>query len=192
MEKLSELLFPQRWKDKAIIRLYTVLIYIYLIFWIIFNFYTLINSTAKQGALLLVNDVNRGLNFALLDSSINSETVKIIENSEIKSTDKYLDGYEYYHQLLYNDIPDLSYIYYKEGNYDISENIELVNDTFENNVENYRKLRANNFTMMSAITDGVIYLFLLIIPIFIFFRSILYRILLYIIFGKESIYNNEK
>ena len=192
MKKLNKLLFPQKWEEKVTIRLYIVMIYVFLVFSIIFNFYSTINSTLKQWNLLLVTDVNRELNFTLLNSSISSQTVKIIENSKIKNSDKYLDGYKYYNQLIYDDIPDLSYKYYKEGNYIVSENIELLNDSFQKNIENYWKLRAENFTIMTAIIDSIVYLFLLIIPIFIFFRSIVYRIVLYIIYGKEIIQNNKK
>lgn len=188
MRKLNELLFPQKWKENAIVRLYVVLIYFLLIFWIFFSFVYNIKYTFNQALILTVRDVERELGYVLLDQSITSETAWVLKTTRIytEHRENNIDGVKFYNEVKYQDLPNLAY---KQENKNASENIELLRELLIERIESYRDSRAEVFSLKSALIEGLIYIFVLIIPLFIFFRAVFYHIVLYIIFGNNKLNN---
>lgn len=186
MKKIKTLLFPQKGKEKPVIRFYIVIVYTALISGIIFTFIYCLINTGRQN-ILHSNTVQEQLSWALLDSSITSETVQAFENSKISGSKRNLsefdNGYEYKNHLVYNEIPELAS---RAGNIEKTENVRKVADILEQNIENYSSARSEIFSPSSAIIDGLLFVIMLIIPLFIFFRAIIYRVLLYIVFGKAK------
>lgn len=187
MKKVKTLLFPQKGKDKPIVRLYLVVVYIFFVSSILLSFYFNIKWAFYQANLLTVNDVDREFSWALLDSSITSDIVSVFTNANISWSkritkfDEYNTWYEYQFELINNIIPELA-----QENPHLSNNIYKVKDITEQNIEKYRLAREKiHFNIYYIIMDIFISI-LLLIPIFIFFRSIFYRVLLYIIYWSNK------
>ncbi len=186
--QIKNFLFPQKGKNKQVVRLYIVIIYIFLILGVLFSFYTNINSSFKQAYLLTVNDIDREFSLALLDPSITSDTVNVFVKARmswskrITKFNKYDTWYEYKLELINNIIPELA-----QENPHLSNNILKVKDITEKNIEKYRLARKEiHLNIYYIIMDIFIFIVLLIIPIFLFFRSIFYRVLLYIIYWENK------
>lgn len=184
MKKIKNWLFPQKGKEKSTIRLYIVLTYTTLVLGIIFTFVQTFRDIAEQNN-LYAKTVQKQLLWALLDSSITSETVRAFQDSKIsgfeRDLSKFSDGYDYKNQLLLTEIPNLAS---QAENQAQAYNIRKVGDILEQNIEGYRSARLEIFSPTSAIVDGLLYVIAVFIPLFIFFRAVVYRIVLYIIFGK--------
>lgn len=167
-------------------RLYIVIIYTALVLGIIFTFTQTFIDTARQNN-LYSNTVQEQLGRALLDSSITSDTVRAFQDSKISGSkrdlSKFSDGYDYKYHLLFTDIPNLVS---QAENQVQANNIRKVGDILDQNIENYHSARLEIFSPSSAIIDGLLYVVALIIPLFIFFRAVVYRIVLYIVFGKAK------
>jgi hypothetical protein len=186
MKKIKSWLFPQKGKEKPSVRLYIVITYTALVVGIVFTFAQTFIDTARQNN-LYANTVQKQLGWALLDSSITSDTVRAFQESKISGSDRDLsefsDGYDYKYHLLYTDIPNLASL---AENQTQANNIRKVGDILEQNIKNYRSARLGIFSPSSAIVDSLLYVLVLIIPLFIFFRAVVYRIVLYIVFGKTK------
>jgi len=81
--KIKKIFFPEKGKENIAIRLYIVIIYLLFILSILYSFFININNAFYQAKLLTVNDVDREFSWALLDPSINSNTVSIFVNENI-------------------------------------------------------------------------------------------------------------
>jgi uncharacterized membrane protein (DUF106 family) len=186
MKKIKSWLFPQKGKEKPAVRFYIVITYTALVLGIIFSFAQTFIDTARQNN-LYANTVQEQLGWALLDSSITSDTVRAFQDSKISGSErdlsKFSDGYDYKYHLLFTDIPNLAS---QAENQTQANNIKKVGDILEQNIENYRSARLEIFSPSSAIVDGLLYILVLIIPLFIFFRAVVYRIVLYVVFGKTK------
>mgnify|MGYP005614323487 CR=1 FL=1 len=187
MKKIKNWLFPQRGMESSVVRFYTVLVYAALIFGIIFTFAQTFINTARQNN-LYANTVQDQLSWALLDSSITSDTVKVFHDSKIsgleRNLSKFSDGYDYKYHLLYTDIPNLAL---QADNQMQANNIRKVGDILEQNIGNYQLARLEIFSPTSAIVDSLLYIIIFVIPLFIFFRAVIFRVILYIVFGKTKI-----
>ena len=186
MKKIKSWLFPQKGKEKPAVRLYIVITYTALVLGIIFTFTQTFIDTARQNN-LYANSVQEQLGWALLDSSITSDTVRAFQDSKISGSErdlsKFSNGYEYKYHLIFTDIPNLAS---QAENQTQANNIRKVGDILEQNIENYRSARLEIFSPSSAIVDALLYVLVLIIPLFIFFRAVVYRIVLYVVFGKAK------
>lgn len=113
--------------------------------------------------------------------------MRAFQDSKISGSErdlsKFSDGYDYKSHLLFTDIQNLAS---QAGNQAQANNIRKVGDILEQNIENYRSARLEIFSPSSAVIDGLLYVLVLIIPLFIFFRAVVYRIVLYIVFGKTK------
>lgn len=190
MKKIKSWLFPQEGKEKPAVRFYVVIIYTALVLGIIFTFTQTFIDTARQNN-LYANKVQEQLGWALLDSSITSDTVRAFQDSKISGSERDLsnfsDGYDYKYHLLFTDIPNLASQAETQAK---ANNIRKVGDILEQNIEDYLSARLEIFSPTSAIIDGLLYVLVLIIPLFIFFRAVVYRIVLYILFGKQKVKND--
>ncbi|MCK4745318.1 hypothetical protein KAS41_04610 [Candidatus Parcubacteria bacterium] len=188
MKKIKDLIFSQKGKEKPIIRLYIVLIYTALILGTIFTFAYCLIETNRQN-ILHTDTVQKQLSWALLDPIITSDTVGIFMDANVSSSEsninlnKYKNGYEYKNYLIYDKIPQLAS---QLNDSEKAKNIKKVASILEQNIKNYSSGRLKVFSPSSAIIDGLLFVITLIIPLFIFFRTIVYYILLYIIFGKTK------
>ena len=183
-KKIKSWLFPQKGKEKSVFRCYLVLIYAAFIFGIIFIFYYTFTDFVRQNT-LYADNVQEQLGWSLLDSSITSDTVSVFVDSKIcgsqRDLSEFSSGYAYKYYLLYTDIPNLAS---QAKNKTQAYNIRKVGDILEQNIEKYRLARLEVFSPSSIIIDSLLYIITLIIPLFIFLRAFVYRIILYIIFGK--------
>jgi Na+-transporting NADH:ubiquinone oxidoreductase subunit NqrC len=192
MKKIKSWLFPQKGKEKSVVRFYIVFLYVALIFGIIFSFVYFLNQNANQN-ILRTDDVQYQLSWALLDSTITQNTVSVFVDAKISGSDadvdlsEYDNGYEYKYYLLYNEIPKLAA---QADTVQEAANIRKVGDILEKNIEEYSAGRLEVFSPSSAIIEGLLMVLIIVIPLFIFFRAVVYRILLYIVFGNAKVKNN--
>jgi len=192
MKKIKNWLFPNKGKEKLIVRFYIVFLYCSLVFGIIFSFAHSLNQTAKQN-ILRAEDVQYQLSWALLDSSITQNTVSVFVDAKISGSDadidlsKYDNGYEYKYHLLYNVISKLAA---QADTSQEAENIRKVGDILEKNIKEYSAGRLKVFSPASAMIEGLLTVLIIVTPLFIFFRTVVYRVLLYIVFGNAKVKND--
>jgi hypothetical protein len=192
MKKFLNIFFPQKGKEKPVIRLYVVLLYTGLILGTILSFAIFLINTGRQNV-LDARVVQEQLSWALLDPAITSETVQAFYDSKIYDSERdlsqFANGYEYKYHLLNTDIPKLTS---NAESLEAAENIIKVRGILEKNIDDYISARAEIFSPSSALIDGLLFVIMPILPLFLFFRAIGYRVLLYIVFGNVKNKNEIK
>lgn len=185
MKKIKKILFPQRGKENPLVRLFVVITYVGLILGSILIIYQSFEYIRIQN-LLTAEDVDWQLSATLLDSSITQSTVQAFSNSGIhnpkRDLSEFSNGYEYKNELIYNEIPKLA----SSVNGQDAENIKRVGSILENNIKKYQEGRWENFNPFTIVDDILLEIIFIVLPIFIFFRAVVYKIVLYVIFGKNK------